>query len=187
MRQLNSKFYKRFIFVMMLVFVYSGCCKSYLAPIVIIRGKELRTSKFELPLNSKSKLRLIEYLKRDGDWQKDPNSPSFYQKDFYAKIILLLEKSDDEKIKMSNLCKKNEKRLWVVIESNRSLFKLKHPIFGVFNSSLDRNNISSYKPFSLYDGNLWWVFYPYENDLNSIQYVRVTVPISGSVKRMWDE
>ncbi len=175
---------KGFIIVTVLgVIVYTGCAyHTKQIPIVVIRESQLRTDKMELPLTAESKMKLVEYLKKGGDWDIPDRSP-YYKKDFYEMLLGFLD-DDDPKIEMTDLFTKDTKEGWVLTKDTAKCFK-RPPIYGVVDSCLKRPNLSSYKPFSLFDGHLWWVFYRDENEFNWIHFVQVTLPVEGTVPPSW--
>jgi hypothetical protein len=168
------------------IIVYTGCVyNAKQIPIVVIRETQLRTCKMVLPLNGESKKKLVEYLKKGGDWEIPDISP-YYKKDFYDRLLGLLD-DDDSKIEMTDLFTKETKEVWVLKEDTAKCFRSfrKYPIYGVVDSCLERPNLFSYKPFSLFDGHLWWVFYRDEGDPNWIHFVQVTLPVEGTVPPSW--
>lgn len=142
----------------------------------------------KLPLTAESKMKLVKYLKKGGDWDM-PDSSHYYKKDLYDRLLGLLDDKDQkiekiEKIEMTYLLTKDTNKGWVLKEDTAKCFK-SPPIYGVVDSCLERPNLSSYKPFSLFDGHLWWVFYRDEHDINWIHFVQVTLPVEGTVPPSW--
>lgn len=173
----------RVILLMVLViFIYAGCC-SKPTPIVVIRGSELRSDLLSLPLNNGDKDALKEYLKKGGD-RENPDPVDFYDETFYTGLLNHL--SDDDKIEMLDLFYRDSKGQWRLKESVKQWFK-QSAVYGVYDSRCKRPSLKTTRPFSLFDGHFWWVFYRKSGDSKWLRKVLVTVPVRGAVPHSWQE
>jgi len=161
---------------LLIIFVYGGCCTKSI-PVVVIREFDLRSDLFSLPLSAGDRKTLDDFLKRGGD--REVTGPiGFYDESFYSGLLGIL--SDDDKVEMNDLFI----RVNGVYEMKDSVKKWfsKGPIYGVIDTREKRPSVKSTRPFSLFDGNLWWVFYREDNDLVWLKKVLVTVPLQKKIK-----
>lgn len=172
-RNFNS--IKVIVFVLLVIFIYGGC-SSQCIPVVVIREFDLRSDLFSLPLSEADKTELDDFLKRGGD-REIVGPVGFYNEDFYSGIIGIL--SDDEKIEMNDLFVQ-ENGVYKMKDSLKNWFSM-GPIYGVVDTREKRPSVSSTRPFSLFDGHLWWVFYREKEEPDWIKKVLVTVPIKEKI------
>ncbi len=162
-------------FVLLIIFIYGGCGYKPI-PVVVIREFDFRSDCFSLPLNETDKKALDDFLKSGGD-REIVGPVGFYSEVFYSGIIGIL--SDDEKIEMDDLFVQVD-GVYKMKDSVKNWFS-KGPIYGVVDSRKKRPSVKSSRPFSLFDGNLWWVFYREEGEPTWIKKVLVTVPITENI------
>jgi len=170
------------LLLVLAIFVYVGCC-SKPTPIVVIRGSDLRSDLLSIPLSEVDRNALNDYLKKGGD-RENEDTVSFYNEAFYKGLLDLL--SNGEKIEMIDLFYRDSKGQWRLKESVKQWFK-RPAVYGVYDSRCKRPSLKTTRPFSLFDGHFWWVFYRKSGDSKWIREVLVTVPVKGVVPHSWQE
>ena len=166
---------KVIVFILLVIFIYGGCGYKPI-PVVVIREFDFRSDLFSLPLSESDKKALDDFLKSGGD-REIIGPVGYYDEFFYSGIIGIL--SDDEKIEMNDLFVQVD-GVYKMNDSVKNWFS-KGPIYGVVDTREKRPSVKSTRPFSLCDGNLWWVFYREDGDSNWIKKVLVTVPITKKI------
>lgn len=180
----GKSFRIRIIFCVLLVlFIYSGCCNKYSevksTPVVVIQGSDLRSDKLPLPLCATDKGSLKKYLRKGGDKARSERDwVGFYDEAFYSGLLDLL--SGDDKVEMNDLFDEKPNGDYKLKDSVKKWFK-EPAIYGIIDSREKRPAVKSYRPFSLYDGHYFWVFYRSKDKMTWIIKVLITVPLEGRI------
>jgi hypothetical protein len=170
------------LLLVLAIFVYIGCCCKP-TPIVVIRGSDLRSDLLPLPLSEVDRNALNDYLKKGGD-RENEDTVTFYSETFYKGVLDLL--SNDDKIEMDDLFVHEPSGQWKLKDAVKQWFK-RPAVYGVYDSRCKRPSLKTTRPFSLFDGHFWWVFYRESGDSKWLRKVLVTVPVSGAVPHSWQE
>lgn len=174
---------KTLFLMLIVVFLFQGCAPKVeqrvsTTPFVMVRGSELRSDVFSLPLEKEEIPKLLDYIKRGGDI-KGVGIVDFYNKEFYTALLNLLtaDMDKDGKFELEDLFDDVEGKRTLKAETGK--YFVKPIIYSIFDSRLKRPSKKSFRPFALSDKgkNLWWIFYRQKGDPRHVISVMVTVPI----------
>jgi hypothetical protein len=183
---MNKKlsFAKSFIIIVSVIFAFQGCDpkpkqRVNTTPFAVVRGSELRSDLFKLPLEEKDIGKLLKYVKDGGD-RKGVGPVDFYDKEFYTGLLNLLtaDMDNDKKFELEDLFDNVDTENQSLKENAKKFF-VRPIVSSIIDSRLKRPSLRDDSPFALKDkdGNMWWIFYPQKGERSTIEFVMATVPI----------
>lgn len=169
-------------FVISFAGIQNNCCcnrKVSTNLVTVFQGYELRTDKFIIPLSSDDDIKILSYLKRGGDKSRSESDlVSYYDEKKYRGIINYL--SREKEMMMDDFFFKDKKGKYQLKEILHQWFR-KIIRWGVIDSCEPRPSMKSSRPFSLYDGYFFWVFYRDKDNIKKVTNMLITLPWKGNI------